>query len=157
MSTTVKVWNDNVHPHKEIFKGETIEIQPGGCVEMDYMEAIEFRGQFVTPKFDGSGRPDPRSFKKIRVDQPTTPIFRDDPNVMHATGQRLGTPAEAIAFAKAYAAMNPDSVAYDSEAEKSDKVMVSKAVMDDLTSRLAALEAKKPQGRPVGFSPKKAD
>ncbi len=144
----VKVWNDNAYPHKEYFKGAMVEIAAGDYVEMDYTEACEFKGQFTSPKFDGSGKPDPRFFKKIRVEKPLEPIFKDDPNVMHATGQRFNSPADAVAFAKAYAAMNPEAVAYDKEAESADKVMVSKSQLAELTERLAALENRNRGGRP---------
>lgn len=153
MSTMVKVWNDNVHPHKEMFKGVEITIPPGGSVEMDYIEAVEFKGQFTPPKTDGSGKPDPRFFKKIRVEQPKEPVFKETPNVLHATGQVADSAAAVLQMARAFAAANPDLVANDPDAERaSGKVTISKAEYESLAARLAALEGagetKRGPGRP---------
>jgi hypothetical protein len=152
MSNMVKVWNDNVYPHKETFKGEEINIPAGSFVEMDYIEAVEFKGQFTAPKTDASGKPDAKFFKKIRVEQPKEPIFKDAPNVLHATGQRADSMAELMQMAKAFAQSNPHLVASDPELDAEGKVTISKAEFESLAARLAALESekttKKGPGRP---------
>lgn len=68
MSNLAKVWNDNDHPHTEKYKGNMIEIPPHKYIEMDRDEALQFQGQFTMPKKLGSGVPDPRYFKMIRVE-----------------------------------------------------------------------------------------
>lgn len=66
-----KVFNDNKYPYKENFKGQIIEIPPGGFVEMDYEDAVQFKSAFpniLMPDFDGAGNQKPQTFKMIRVD-----------------------------------------------------------------------------------------
>jgi hypothetical protein len=155
MSQVVKVWNDGIYPHKEMFKGEEINIAPGSYVEMDYIEAVEFKGQFTSPKTDASGKPDPRFFKKIRVEQPTEPIFKDH-NVLHATGQKADSMAELMQMAKAFAQANPDRVAVEPDLDKQDRVTISKAELEQLSARLAALESEKVGKRPPGRPKKEA-
>lgn len=64
----VKVWNDNKYPFSDTFKGDKITIGPGEHIEMDWDDAVEFRGQFYPPEFDGSGNQKAQSFKMIRVE-----------------------------------------------------------------------------------------
>lgn len=64
----VKVWNDNVHPYSEVYKGDPISIPAGGCIEMEYDEAIQFRGTFKAPIKDEDGKDKPEGYKMIRVD-----------------------------------------------------------------------------------------
>lgn len=132
----VKVWNDNQYEHREMFKNEERVIPAGGFIEMDYIDAKDFQGQYIPMKMLGPNNPDPRSFKKIRVEEPTEPIVKEDPNVFHATGKSLGSMAEVMAFAKAYAAMNPDLVVKDDGAAAQ-----SGPSQAELLERIAALEA----------------
>lgn len=74
----VRVFNDNIHPLKEIFKGERVEIGPkdywrdakGNILELDIYEANDYRGQYAPVPFDGSGKMlnDPRYFKMIKME-----------------------------------------------------------------------------------------
>lgn len=64
-----KVWNDNKYPYTEKFRGDTVFIKPGEFVEMDYMDAVQFRGQMNSIVRDVDGAPDPKSFKMIRIEQ----------------------------------------------------------------------------------------
>lgn len=66
----VKVWNDNKYPHKEMFRGEMIEIGPGEFIEMEHMDAVQFKGQMSPIIRDADGAPTEKSFKKIRVEEP---------------------------------------------------------------------------------------
>lgn len=86
----VKVWNDNVHPHSENFKGSVIRIEPGKYVEMEHEDAVDFMGQFTPIVVDGGGNHDPRGYKKLRLDAP--PVVAAVPLVNHATGQIATTP-----------------------------------------------------------------
>lgn len=149
MSTMVKVWNDNDYVHAEVFKGNLITIPAHGHVEMDYVDACEFRGQYTPIKMITDGNPDPRAFKKIRVENPTSPIFKDQ-NVLHATGQVASSAGELAALAKAFAALNPDAVARAEDGPAKEET-VSKSQYDDVLARLAALESqteKRGPGRP---------
>ena len=149
----VKVWNDNKHPHTEEFKGTKITIPAGGSIEMEWEEAIEFKGAFTSIKRDGSGNALPESYKMIRVERPAQLPFRDEKQVFHATGQTFQTPAEMVAFAKAYAAQNPDRVV---EGTSSDTVSVKKEELDALLARVAALESQAPEKRGPGRPKKEA-
>ena len=78
-----KVYNDNKHVYKETFKGDQIVIEPGKFIEMDYDEALMFKGTFNGIKLDADGRPTPESFKMIRVEpmgNPADSVIKSDPN-----------------------------------------------------------------------------
>lgn len=78
MSQKVKVFNDNVHPLNEMFKGEKMSIAAkdywreadGRIKVMDVFEANDYRGQYAPVPFDGSGKMigDPRYFKMIKME-----------------------------------------------------------------------------------------
>lgn len=59
----VTVFNDNVHPLREMFKGDPVEIAAkdywrdakGEIREVDFYEATEFKGQYRPMPSDGSG------------------------------------------------------------------------------------------------------
>jgi uncharacterized C2H2 Zn-finger protein len=70
MMNNVRVYNDNVYPYRENFRGNQIDIPPGGYIDMDYYEAIDFRGTYCPIKTDGGGKPLAESFKLIRIVQP---------------------------------------------------------------------------------------
>jgi hypothetical protein len=157
MPSLVKVWNDNIYPHTERFKGEEITIPAKGYVEMDFIDAVDFQGQFTSMKKTGTGGDDPRGFKMIRVERPAEPLFKDDAQVFHATGKSFGSPSEMAAFARAFAAANPDLVA--KEAEKgaaADTVTVSKSDFEALMARIGALESAQTEKRGPGRPKKEA-
>jgi hypothetical protein len=74
----VRVFNANVHPLKELFKGNEVSIAPqdywrdekGNIKIMDIYEANDYRGQYSPVPFDGSGKMlnDPRYFKMLRLE-----------------------------------------------------------------------------------------
>lgn len=149
----VRVWNDNVHPHTEMFKGDLITIPAKECIEMDWEEAIEFRGQFTGIKLLGDDTPDPRGYKMIRVEAPKEPIFKEPPLVNHANGATALTREELEKSLAMFAHMR---AAPDPQAETT-----SKPSYDDLVNRLAALEKmvgdrKKPGPKPKMFEKKAA-
>jgi hypothetical protein len=96
----VKVWNDNIYPHVEKFKGKEIHIASKDFIEMDYDDAKQFQGQYKAPVISGQGH-DPRGFKKIRVDNP--PVVRADPLMNHANGSVAANEDEFKASIKEYA------------------------------------------------------
>lgn len=63
-----RVWNKNIFPYKEKFKGEEIYIPANGSIIMDLEDAINFKGSYSTIKVDGGNRPLPESYKKIVVE-----------------------------------------------------------------------------------------
>lgn len=142
----VKVWNDNQYPHTEKFKGKEITIQPGEFVEMEWEEAIEFKGQFTPIMVRGDGTHDPRSFKKIRVDRPDVMPFVDE-TVCHANGQRAASHEELAALVAQFSHLR----ASDPEAEKlaaksaNSEIAKMRAEIDELRSMLAD---KRGPGRP---------
>lgn len=73
----VKVWNDNVHPYEESFKGDMIRIPAKGYIEMDADEALQFRGSFKAPVKDADDNDLAIGFKMIRIegaDGPTAKV-----------------------------------------------------------------------------------
>lgn len=65
----VKVWNDNVHPYKEMFRDQKIEIPSKGFIEMEAGEALIFKGTFSTIVLDADGNPTAEGFKMIRIEE----------------------------------------------------------------------------------------
>lgn len=66
----VKVWNDNVHPYSEDFRGKKISIPAKGFIEMEYDEANLFRGTFSPVIRDADGNDMAEGYKMIRVEDP---------------------------------------------------------------------------------------
>lgn len=129
----VKVWNDNKYPHTEKFKGELVTIAPQEFIEMEYEEAVEFKGNFTEPKRLGDGTHDPRFFKMIRVERPAVLPFRDE-NILHATGTRVASPQELAALSAQFAHMQAPR---DADAETQ-----SFADIAELKAQVAALKEK---------------
>ena len=92
-----KVWNDNIYPYSERFKGDLIEIPPRSFIEMDYDEAIMFRGTFSSIVRDADGQAKQSSWKMIRVEplgNPVDNVIKADPNKCQACGKVLSNQAE---------------------------------------------------------------
>lgn len=66
----VKVVNDNVHPYEERFRDQTIKIEAGKSIQMEHEDAVMFLGQMNSIKRTVDGGPDPKSFKKLRIEDP---------------------------------------------------------------------------------------
>lgn len=64
----VKIWNDNVHPYKEQFQDELIEIPAKKFIVMEEKKAVRFRGTYCSPVLDHDGNPMPESFKMLRLE-----------------------------------------------------------------------------------------
>lgn len=77
----VKVWNDNVHPHKETFKGDPISIKAGGFIVMEEDEAYDFRGRFTPPVLGVDGDHRPEGFKMIRIEKMTAEDSAEEPKI----------------------------------------------------------------------------
>ena len=67
MANAVRVYNDNIVPHKEHYKGQDLVIEPKGFIEMDRDEAVQFKSQFFPPKFNKGGQQEIDSMKMIRL------------------------------------------------------------------------------------------
>jgi hypothetical protein len=67
-AVTVRVWNRNQYDHEEKFKGSLVKIPANKCIEMDYDEAILFKGQFYNPAFGKDMVQKPESYKWIEID-----------------------------------------------------------------------------------------
>lgn len=67
----VKVWNDNDHVLKEMFKGDPVEIKPHDYLEMEFFEAHEFKGQYHMQPLDTMGKiiDDPKYQKRVRIEK----------------------------------------------------------------------------------------
>jgi hypothetical protein len=141
----VKVWNDNVHPHTEMFKGEKIHIEPKQYVEMDYEEAVEFKGQFTGMKMRGDGTDCPTGFKMIRIEGKPSIVPVND-LVCHATGEQAATKDDLAKLLAGLSHLRPASASESSDVAGNTNDLLVKAL-----ARIEALEAaqaKKPVGRP---------
>lgn len=138
-----RVWNDNVHPHLELFKEQKIVIPPLGFIEMDYEDAMEFKSQFTVPVTDGEKNPIAKHFKMIRVEAggATTAVL---PLICHATGKIASSPEEL-------AKMNAEHVGMlDTESAKElEEAARLKAENAELRAKLEAATAKRAPGRPA--------
>lgn len=65
----VKVWNDNIYDYTEEFRDQTIKIPAGKYILMEEGEAKLFKGSFNSPILDHDDMPDPRGYKKIRIER----------------------------------------------------------------------------------------
>lgn len=115
----VKVWNDHEFEHVEKFKNQTIKIPAGGHVEMDYIDAIDFKGQFFGMKMRGPNDPDPRYFKKIRVEEPAEAVVKPDPNMNHVTGRAAATREELLGALRELASSHSDLAVKEPELDRS--------------------------------------
>jgi hypothetical protein len=68
----VRVWNDNIYPYKEVFKGDKIYIEPKQYIEMNEEDAKAFRGTFAPMVFDADGNDTPQGYKMIRIEKITS-------------------------------------------------------------------------------------
>jgi hypothetical protein len=66
----VKVYNDNVHPYTEDFRGKKISIPPKAYIEMEYDDAVTFQSSFSPIIRDADGNDMPEGYKMIRIDEP---------------------------------------------------------------------------------------
>ena len=65
----VQVWNDNIYPYRENFKGQKIEIPPKKYILMDSEEANLFKGTFSPIIPDADGKPTVECYKMIRIEK----------------------------------------------------------------------------------------
>lgn len=134
----VKVWNDNEFEHRERFKGVELVIAPGASIEMDYEEAVEFKGQFTPPRVGGDDAPDPRFFKMIRVEQPK--VIEPKPGaglICHADGSMAANQTELVAKLLEFAGnrvVDPEDerVAAEKKAADSTKIASLEAQIAEL-------------------------
>jgi hypothetical protein len=68
----VKVWNDNTYDYEEKFREQDIKIPAKSFIEMEYDEALTFKGTFAGIKRDADNQPLPQFFKMIRL-EPASP------------------------------------------------------------------------------------
>ncbi len=146
----VKVHNDNVHDHKEDFKGVHLLIHSKGFIEMEYEEAVQFQGQCtgIAPVGE-DGAPDARFFKMIRVDHVKPElVFHDDGLTNHLTGKKASSADELRAVLAEFAHLRViDKGAEDAAPRDGGQV-------DDLKRQVAELSAivkdllPRPRGRP---------
>jgi hypothetical protein len=86
----VRVYNDNIHPYSEKFKGEPISIPPKGFISMDYFEAVEFKGSFSPILVDGGGAAMPESYKMIRIVKPEDFTIEESKEIQcHSCGKKF--------------------------------------------------------------------
>lgn len=65
----VKVWNDNVYPFEQEYKGKRYKIESKKYIEMDQEEASQLLKSYSPIKVDHGNMPLPQSYKMLRVDQ----------------------------------------------------------------------------------------
>jgi hypothetical protein len=146
----VKVWNDNRYEHKEKFKGKEIVIPAGGAIEMDFEEAIEFKGQF-TPVV--AGKDAERHFKKIRVEWPKDAGTRVDPLTCHADGSQMGSVEALAARIAQFSHLQvrdeaAEKAASERQANERGRIEALEAKIAELTAMIASETQKRGPGRP---------
>ena len=143
----VKVWNNNVHPFTQDFKSQKISIPPQAYIEMDYEEAVEFKGKFSPIITDGDGNPLPESYKMIKVERPAQTAAV--PGLMnHATGKQAATAEELRAVLAEFSHLQvKDDDLENSGPSKLDALQTEnlelRARLDAIESRFAAQDSPK--------------
>jgi hypothetical protein len=114
----VKVWNDNTHPHKEMFRGDLITIPAKSYIFMEQSDAHEFRTQFYPLRRSevGEGNMDPTSLKMIRIEKIVGEVEEPKPEVFKSplTGKVFASKALLDAHLEA----NKGKVVVDEEIER---------------------------------------
>lgn len=114
----MKVWNDNVHPYKETFKDEKIEIPAKSYILMEEDDAYQFKGTFSAPVLNVDGVHLPEGFKMIRLEKhdgdaaDTAP--KEAGHKCLACGYKGSSPEDVAEHAKANHA---ESLVVDEQAE----------------------------------------
>lgn len=149
----VKVWNDNVHEFKQEFKGEKFVIPAKQFIEMEYEEAIDFKGSFSPmPPPDYSGD-ESLFFKMIRVEAPPpNSIYKDESHTNHLTGQQFASSdelARALAQVRHLVVKDPDA---ERATPKNDEIAALKAQVAELAALVGAKETKKPGPKPKNLA-----
>jgi hypothetical protein len=146
----VKVWNDNIYPHSELYKGDRLTIPAGGCIEMEWEEAIQFRGQYTPmPPQDTRDEDIPKYYKMIRIDQPSEPIFKDPGHIVHATGQKAVSAEQLGLLLAEFRDANPQRAVRDDESAKDSRIASLEAQLAEIKTLIAANQAtKRGPGRP---------
>lgn len=100
----VRLYNDNIYPHTEKFKGDVIHIASKGFIEMDEFDAVEFRGQMNPVRFDGGGNPLPECYKMIRIVKPENYHLYEivDKPICLACAKSFATPVELSEHVKQF-------------------------------------------------------
>lgn len=92
----VRVYNKNVHPYKEKWRGTEYSIEAGGYIEMDFYDANNFLGtKQPNIAVDGNGIQLPTSYKMLQIVKPEHYGKEDSPvhYVCHACNKEFGTKA----------------------------------------------------------------
>ena len=126
-----RVWNKHTLDHKELFRGDKIEIPAGKFVLMDYEDAHQFKGQYVPMKFDAMEQQTEET-KKILFLEPDDKeeVVPKSGYVCQMDGKAFNTKAEL----EAYTAANYKDLAFKD---------------DSLDEEIAKVELKKKPGRPA--------
>jgi hypothetical protein len=136
-----RVYNDNVHPHRELFKGTQIEIHAGGYVDMDFEDALLFEGQFFPMIKNAGGQQCPTSYKRLRVVALDKVTPAEVPLVCHATGQKVATTEELAALNREH-----EHLLHDDAKEQVKEMREKDEEIEALKAKLAALEVPKNKG-----------
>jgi uncharacterized C2H2 Zn-finger protein len=69
MGKMVEVHNLNTHPYREHFRDGIISIPAKGFIEMEWEEAVMFKGTMNQVERDGDGNVLPTSYKMLKIVQ----------------------------------------------------------------------------------------
>lgn len=97
-----KVFNDNIYPFTQTFKGKHYHIQAGGYELFDdYDEAHQFRVSYTPIIEAADGTHDPRGFKKLRIVQDGEAETKGVEFVSPIDGKKFSSEQEMNAYLKA--------------------------------------------------------
>jgi hypothetical protein len=121
----VHVVNENSHPYKEKFNDNLVQIPAGGRITMDADEARRFLGKCNGVMKDGDGQPDPRGFKRLRIETlaaETAAAPEAETFISQMTGEQFKTQVELDAHLEKY----KDRIVVDENAERQIKARKAK-------------------------------
>lgn len=131
----VKVWNDNVHPYKEKFKGDDFLIPAKSFILMEEDDANMFKGTFNFPVLDSDGNHTPLGFKMIRIE------------ALSSSGKSTPEQPKHRCMACSYHGANASDLS-EHEKTHSEQIVVDKRAEEELASIPAPEQVKRKPGRP---------
>ena len=85
----VKVWNDNVHPFKQVIGEEKYDIQAGKYIELDIEDANKLVKTYSPVLVNYDNKPKPESYKMLRIDESDLRKISEKREVKNKSGSYL--------------------------------------------------------------------
>lgn len=145
-----KVWNRNKFEHRETFKGSDLVIPAGEYIEMEFEEAIEFKGQWrPMPPEDYSGDP-AKFYKMIVVEWPKVHEKKANSDLIcHADGSVSETREQLLAKLRDFDDLRVKDDELDKVTQRPNPELEAlKAELESIKALMSAQNQRRGPGRP---------